>query len=76
MLEYGCRHCKEYYKCEIYSNVNFFLERLEKGPNVLTSDEKDEFTIEENETVDEVKTNKSQEVHTEFLNVLSCVNTW
>ena len=50
MLEYGCRHCEEYYKREIYSNVNSFLERLEKGPNVLTSDEKDESPIEENET--------------------------
>ena len=26
IMEYGCRHCKEYYKRRIYSNVNSFLE--------------------------------------------------
>jgi hypothetical protein len=76
MIEYGCRHCEEYYKRGIYSNVNSFLDRLEKGPNVLTSDEQDETPIEENESVEEVEANRSQEVHTELLNALRRVNTW
>ncbi|POG77971.1 hypothetical protein GLOIN_2v1814843 [Rhizophagus irregularis DAOM 181602=DAOM 197198] len=77
MMEYGCRHCEEYYKRGIYSNVNSFLERLERGPNVLTSEEKDEeVPVEENETVEEIETNKSHEIHTKFLNALNSVNTW
>jgi hypothetical protein len=77
MMEYGCRHCEEYYKRGIYSNVNSFLDRLEKGPNILTSDEQDETLVEEeNEVVEEVETNRSQEVHTEFINALNRVNTW
>jgi len=76
-MEYGCRHCEEYYKCGIYSNVNSFLDRLEKGPNILTSDEQDETPVEEeNKTVEEIETNRSQEVHTEFINALNHVNTW
>lgn len=76
MMEYGCRHCEEYYKRGIYSNVNSFLDRLEKGPNTLTSDEQDETPMEENESVEEVEANGSQEVHTELLNALGRVNTW
>ncbi|UZO27320.1 uncharacterized protein OCT59_019521 [Rhizophagus irregularis] len=76
MMEYGCRHCEEYYKRGIYSNVNSFLDRLEKGPNVLTSDEQDETPTEENETVEEVEANGSQEVHAELLIALIHVNTW
>ncbi|EXX63084.1 hypothetical protein RirG_155640 [Rhizophagus irregularis DAOM 197198w] len=76
MMEYGCRHCEEYYKRGIYSNVNSFLDRLEKGPNVLTSDEQDKTPTEENETVEEVEANGSQEVHAELLIALIHVNTW
>ncbi|CAG8705334.1 16894_t:CDS:2, partial [Funneliformis caledonium] len=51
--------------------------RLEKGPNILTSDEQDATPIEEkNKAVEEVEANRSQEVHTEFINALSHVNTW
>jgi hypothetical protein len=76
-MEYSCHHCVEYYKRGIYSNVNSFLDRLEKGPNILTSDEQDETPIEEeNETMEEVEVNGSQEVHIEFINALSHVNTW
>ena len=35
MMKYGCYHCKKYYKRGIYSNMNSFLERLEKGSNGL-----------------------------------------
>ena len=43
------------YKRGIYSNINSFLDRLEKGPNVFTSEEKDdEVPVEENEMADEV----------------------
>ncbi len=38
IMKYGCYHCKEYYKYRIYNNVNFFLDRLKKGSNILTSD--------------------------------------
>jgi len=76
VMEYGCRHCEEYYKRGIYSNVNSFLDRLEKGPNVLTSEEEEEVPLEENETVEEVKISRNQEVHTEFINAFNHVNAW
>ncbi|EXX63278.1 uncharacterized protein OCT59_010083 [Rhizophagus irregularis] len=76
MIEYGCHHCDEYYKCKIYSNVNSFLDQLEKGSNVFTFDEQDKTSTEENETVEEVEINGSQEVHTELLIALIHVNTW
>ena len=80
IMEYSCRHCEEYYKRGIYSNVNSFLKRLEKGPNVLTTEEKEGENVEEvlsdeNEKVEEVEINKGQ-VHTAFLNALNHVNTW
>src|SRR6266540_5560877 len=60
IMEYGCHHCKKYYKCEIYSNVNSFLDRLEKKPNILTSDEQDKTLIEEeNEMTEKVKVNRN-----------------
>ena len=77
MMEYGCRHCEEYYKRGIYSNVNSLLEWLEKGPNVLTSEEEGEVVpMEENETIEEVEASRDREIHTEFLNALNHVNTW
>ena len=77
-MEYGCRHCEEYYKRGIYSNVNSFLKRLEKGPNVLTTEEREnsEEVPDENETVEEVETSRNQEVHLAFLNSLNQVITW
>ncbi len=39
-MNYECYYCKEYYKYEIYSNIDFFLKQLEKEPEVLTSEEK------------------------------------
>lgn len=78
ILEYGCRYCEEYYKRGIYSNVNSFLERLEKGPNILTPEENEgeEILVEENEVIEEVEMNRSQEVHDKLLEALNCINTW
>ncbi len=59
IMEYGCYHCEEYYKCEIYNNVNSFLDWVEKEQNILISDEQDKTLIkEENEMVKEVEANK------------------
>ncbi|RHZ55864.1 hypothetical protein Glove_410g70 [Diversispora epigaea] len=51
ILEYGCCYCEKYYKCKIYSNVKSFLERLEKGSNILTPEENEgeEVLVKENE---------------------------
>ncbi|RHZ53533.1 hypothetical protein Glove_441g50 [Diversispora epigaea] len=75
--EYGCRHCEEYYKRGIYSNVKSFLDRLEKGPNVLTSEEMDEYKNSVNDEVIENKEiNSNQEINTNFVMALNNVNTW
>ncbi|RHZ85463.1 hypothetical protein Glove_65g108 [Diversispora epigaea] len=75
--EYGCRHCEEYYKRGIYSNVKSFLDRLEKGPNVLTSEEMDEYENSVNdEVIENEEINSNQEIHTNFVMALNNVNTW
>ena len=79
IMNYGCRHCEEYYKRGIYSNVDSFLKRLEKGPEVLTSEEKENENFEdvdENDTVKIAETSNSQEIHTTFLNILHQVIAW
>ncbi len=38
-IEYGCRHCEQYYKDEIYKNVNSFLQRLEKGADIISEND-------------------------------------
>ncbi|RHZ62895.1 hypothetical protein Glove_334g58 [Diversispora epigaea] len=63
----------------IYSNVKSFLERLEKGPNILTSEEREErenISVEENDIIEEIEINESQEVHEKFLRSLNYVNAW
>ncbi|CAG8674948.1 16787_t:CDS:2, partial [Funneliformis caledonium] len=75
-LEYSCHYCKEYYKRRIYNNVNFFLKRLEKGPNILTTEEKkgenvEDIANEDDEKAEEIETNKSQQVHVAFINALN-----
>jgi len=75
-MEYECHHCKEYYKRGIYSNVNSFLDQLEKKSNILTSDKQDKTLIEEeNEMAEKVEANKGQKVYTEFINALNHINT-
>ncbi|RHZ51183.1 hypothetical protein Glove_482g48 [Diversispora epigaea] len=79
ILEYGYRYhyCEEYYKRGIYSNVKSFLERLEKGSNILTPEESkgEEVLVEENKVIEEVEMNRSQEVHNKLLKALNCINT-
>ena len=79
IMNYGCHHCEEYYKCGIYSNVDSFLKRLEKGPEVLTPEENENENIEdtdENNMVEAAEISNSQEVHTIFLNKINQVITW
>jgi len=79
IMEYSCHHCEEYYKRGVYSNVNSFLNRLEKGPAVLTSEEQadiEENLAEDNETAEEVNLNKIQSTHVAFLNAINQVGTW
>ena len=38
-MEYGCRHCEQYYKDGIYKNVNSFLQRLEKGADIISEND-------------------------------------
>ncbi|CAG8650031.1 3013_t:CDS:1, partial [Funneliformis caledonium] len=80
-LKYSCYYCEEYYKREIYNNVNSFLKRLEKGPNILTTEEKEGENVEDianenDEKAEEIETNKSQQVHVTFINALNQIGTW
>ncbi|RHZ88575.1 hypothetical protein Glove_22g89 [Diversispora epigaea] len=58
ILEYGCHYCEKYYKCEIYKRLNIFTsEERERGEDVL---------LKENEVIEEIEINRSQEVHESF----------
>ena len=55
-MEYGCRHCEQYYKNRIYKNVNSFLKRLEKGAkNITEEDGIEEESQDPEETEDDVE---------------------
>jgi hypothetical protein len=57
--------------------VKSFLDRLEKGPNVLTSEEMDEYENSVNdEVIENEEINSNQEIHTNFVMALNNVNTW
>lgn len=45
--ENRCKRCEEYYKKGILTNVKSFLERLNKGGDILTSEDIDEESHEE-----------------------------
>ena len=57
-MEDCCKHCEDYYKKGIVTNVKSFLQRLEKGSILLTEEdrglEEEEETQEENDGVEEV----------------------
>ncbi|RHZ53704.1 hypothetical protein Glove_438g7 [Diversispora epigaea] len=64
----------EYFQ-EIFKNSG--KKRLKKGPNILTSEErkeKEDILIEENEIIEEIEINESQEVYKKFLRSLNYVN--
>jgi len=46
-LENRCKHCEEYYKKGVFQNVNSFLERLNQGGDILTSEDIEEESYEE-----------------------------
>ncbi|RIB16837.1 hypothetical protein C2G38_1479581 [Gigaspora rosea] len=54
-MEYGCRHCEQYYKNGIYKNVNSFLKRLEKGANNITEEDGIEESQDSEETEEDTE---------------------
>lgn len=53
-LENRCKHCEEYYKKGVFQNVNSFLERLNQGGDILTSEDIEEESYEEESQEDMV----------------------
>jgi hypothetical protein len=47
-----CKYCKEYYKKGIFKNVDSFLERLNEGEDILTSEDVEEESCEEDREED------------------------
>ncbi|CAG8747149.1 13453_t:CDS:2, partial [Funneliformis caledonium] len=64
-LKYSCHYYEEYYKCRIYNNVNSFLKRLKKSPNILTTKEKEGENVEDiaNEDDEKIPINKNPNKH-------------
>jgi hypothetical protein len=50
--ENACKHCEEYYKKGIFKNVDSFLERLNEGGDILTSEDIEEESYEEDQEED------------------------
>ena len=46
-LENWCKYCEEYYKKGAFKSVNSFLERLNQGGDILTSEDIEEESYEE-----------------------------
>lgn len=76
MMESCCRHCKEYYKKGIHYNVESFKKRLEKGPNALTKEEKQEKNVEEPDQEDDTAEEVRRENPDAFLVALNAINDW
>jgi hypothetical protein len=53
-LENRCKHCEEYYKKGVFENVNSFLKRLNQGGDILTSEDIEEESYEEESQEDMV----------------------
>ncbi|RIB17665.1 hypothetical protein C2G38_2186720 [Gigaspora rosea] len=49
-----CKYCEEYYKREIFENVNSFLKQIEKGENKLMKEDLDDNENDVEEGADEV----------------------
>ena len=47
-----CKYCEEYYKKGIFKNVDSFLERLNEGEDILTSEDVEEESCEEDREED------------------------
>jgi len=47
-----CKYCEEYYKKGIFKNVDSFLERLNEGEDILTSEDVEEGSCEEDREED------------------------
>ena len=47
-----CKYCEEYYKKGIFKNVDSFLERLNEGEDILTSEDVEEENCEEDREED------------------------
>ncbi|CAG8629206.1 16078_t:CDS:1, partial [Dentiscutata heterogama] len=83
-IEFSCYSCEEYYKCEIYNNVKFLVNRLEKRLNVLTAEEKEDINngVEAQEedqdysTTEEIELDRIQKVYMALLNEINHVSTW
>ncbi|RIB14631.1 hypothetical protein C2G38_2322171 [Gigaspora rosea] len=80
-IEYGCRHCEQYYKKGINKNIKSFLERLEKGENTLTKEdgieESEEGTEEDTEEPEEIQEiEESDTVLFRLQNALENINKW
>jgi len=48
-MEERCKYCYDYYETGIKNNVKSFINRLEKGANILTEDDIDIDNDEDNE---------------------------
>ncbi|CAG8665389.1 1993_t:CDS:1, partial [Scutellospora calospora] len=73
-MEYSCYCYEKYYKHRVYDNVKSFLKRLEKGPNILITEEKKDLekTLNEDDNiVEEVDLNKTQDMHVAFLKAIN-----
>jgi hypothetical protein len=74
-MEYGCRHCEQYYKNGINKNVNSFLQRLEKGADTFS--ENDGFEEEPQNLEEDTEEHENiQERDINLQNALEDIDKW
>ena len=82
-MERNCKYCYEYYETRIKHNVKSFINRLEKGANILTNEDIDIDNNNEdnNNSTDEIKDlnlilSEKDKIEQEFIDKLVKVLDW
>lgn len=76
ILEERCKYCEDYYERGIFANVDSFVERLEKGPNILSSEDVEEGGEEVEEAEDSNNINVETELNIYLDRELDLVKYW
>ena len=74
ILENRCKYCEDYYKKEIFENVDSFLKRLNKGEDILTTEDV-ETQEEEREEEQEINTPVTN-LNADLSEKIELVNEW
>ncbi|RIB10179.1 hypothetical protein C2G38_2265415 [Gigaspora rosea] len=72
-----CVYCEEFYKKDIFENVNSFLKRIEKGADILISEDldDDENNVEE-DTEEQPEVKEAQDISSRLAIQIEQIESW